>query len=163
MPYIKTARQGCAGDKSRRTRRVGLDASVAAAGKAERSTSKPGNCWIGSEPSRALRKAAPAPESACTKYVTEADYPHNEGSTPFSRESMRRAFAGVDPAELHQIFAVNAAELYGFDLEKLAPLAAQYGPTVAEIRALRRRPDRRFKPLLLPTLMSRVRGASTRR
>jgi hypothetical protein len=28
---------------------------------------------------------------------------------------------------------VNAAEVYDFDLEKLAPLAALHGPTVAEI------------------------------
>ncbi len=62
-----------------------------------------------------------------------SDYPHHEGSTPFSRESIRRAFSDVDPTELHRIFAVNAAEVYGFDLEKLAPLAARHGPTVAEL------------------------------
>jgi hypothetical protein len=27
----------------------------------------------------------------------------------------------------------NAAALYGFDLEKLAPLAARFGPTPAEV------------------------------
>ncbi len=27
----------------------------------------------------------------------------------------------------------NAAKLYGFDLDALAPLAAEYGPTVEEI------------------------------
>jgi hypothetical protein len=27
----------------------------------------------------------------------------------------------------------NAAELYGFDMEALAPLAAQFGPTAQEI------------------------------
>jgi hypothetical protein len=62
-----------------------------------------------------------------------SDYPHHEGSPPFSRESLRRAFAGVAASELHQILAVNAAEVYGFDLDVLAPLAAVHGPTVAEI------------------------------
>ena len=30
--------------------------------------------------------------------------------------------------------ATNAAKLYGFDMDALAPLAAQYGPTVEEVR-----------------------------
>ena len=32
-----------------------------------------------------------------------------------------------------RILGENAAELYGFDLEALAPLAAEYGPTVEEV------------------------------
>jgi hypothetical protein len=34
---------------------------------------------------------------------------------------------------MRQILAGNAAALYGFDLGKLAPLGATYGPTVAEL------------------------------
>ena len=34
---------------------------------------------------------------------------------------------------MRRILAGNAAEVYGFDLEALAPLAAEHGPTVAEI------------------------------
>ena len=35
--------------------------------------------------------------------------------------------------EVLTILAANAAALYGFDLDALAPLAAQVGPTVAEL------------------------------
>jgi hypothetical protein len=34
---------------------------------------------------------------------------------------------------MRQILAGNAAALFGFDLEALAPLAARHGPTVDEL------------------------------
>jgi hypothetical protein len=40
---------------------------------------------------------------------------------------------GAGEAELRRILAGNAAKLYGFDLDKLAELAEQYGPIVEEI------------------------------
>jgi len=62
-----------------------------------------------------------------------SDYPHVEGSYPYTREHLRLTFEGVDPDEIQQLVARNAAMLYGFDLERLAPLAAEIGPTKAEI------------------------------
>ncbi len=35
---------------------------------------------------------------------------------------------------MRRILGENAAKLYDFDLDALAPLAAEYGPTVVEIR-----------------------------
>ncbi len=61
------------------------------------------------------------------------DYPHVEGSYPYTREHLRLTFAGVDPDEIQQLVALNAASLYDFDLEQLAPLAAKFGPTKAEV------------------------------
>lgn len=62
-----------------------------------------------------------------------ADYPHKESSYPFSREALRVAFVGVDPSEVQAMVGANAAALYGFDLQVLAPLAAESGPTVDEV------------------------------
>jgi hypothetical protein len=56
-----------------------------------------------------------------------------EGTSPHSRESLRRTFAGWQPDELRVVLAENAAKVYGFDLERLAPLAAVHGPTVEEL------------------------------
>ena len=61
------------------------------------------------------------------------DYPHVEGSHPFTREHLRLTFAGMDPNEVQQLVGLNAAEVYGFDVEKLAKVAARVGPTKAEI------------------------------
>ena len=78
-----------------------------------------------------------------------SDYPHDEGTGPYTREHLRALFHDTDPAELRQILAVNAADLYGFDLEALAPLAQQYGPTVEEISTpLTELPDKPNEALL---------------
>jgi hypothetical protein len=61
------------------------------------------------------------------------DYPHTEGSYPYTKELLRLTFEGVDPGEIQQIVAGNAARVYGFDLTHLAPLAARVGPAKAEI------------------------------
>src|SRR5262249_38216814 len=62
-----------------------------------------------------------------------ADYPHVEGTTPYSREALRATFADVPVDECRRIFAGNAAAVYGFDLELLAGVAGRVGPTVEEI------------------------------
>jgi predicted TIM-barrel fold metal-dependent hydrolase len=62
-----------------------------------------------------------------------SDFPHLEGCWPFSKEHLRLAFAGVDPDDVAAMVGTNAAEVYSLDLDVLAPLAAQFGPTVAEV------------------------------
>ena len=62
-----------------------------------------------------------------------SDYPHHEACWPYSRESLRRTFAGWSEADLRQVLAGTAASVYGFDLDLLAPIAADVGPTVAEV------------------------------
>jgi predicted TIM-barrel fold metal-dependent hydrolase len=48
------------------------------------------------------------------------DYPHPEGTWPASQEVAARQFDGVSDADLHAIVAGNAAEVFGFDLARLA-------------------------------------------
>jgi hypothetical protein len=62
-----------------------------------------------------------------------SDYPHNEGTTPYSHEALRYTFAGVDPAEVRTMLGTVAARVYDFDLGFLDGLASTIGPTVAEV------------------------------
>ncbi len=62
-----------------------------------------------------------------------SDYPHKEASAPFSKEAIRLSFAGVDPVEVQMMLAGNAAELYGFDLDFLAPIGSRIGPLVGDV------------------------------
>ncbi len=62
-----------------------------------------------------------------------ADYPHNEGTTPYSHEALRYTFAGVDPLEVRTMLGTTAAKVYDFDLRYLDTLAADIGPTVEEV------------------------------
>ena len=61
------------------------------------------------------------------------DFPHEEGTTPYSREALRAAFHDVPESEMRQMLAGTAAKVYGFDLEALVPVAQRVGPTVAEL------------------------------
>lgn len=91
------------------------------------------NCWMGvSQPGRA--DAAAIDVVGRDRFMWGSDYPHDEGTYPHTREHLRSRFNELEPADLHKILAANAAALYGFDLDALAPLAAEYGPTVAELR-----------------------------
>ncbi|WP_430542578.1 amidohydrolase family protein [Streptomyces iconiensis] len=67
------------------------------------------------------------------KIMWGSDYPHDEGTRPYSREALRAAFSGVPAGEVAAMVGGNAARLYGFDLAALAAVAARVGPTVAEV------------------------------
>lgn len=62
-----------------------------------------------------------------------SDYPHLEGCWPYSKQHLRLAFADAPEAEVRALVGENAARLYGFDLDALALLAEQFGPSPAEI------------------------------
>jgi predicted TIM-barrel fold metal-dependent hydrolase len=62
-----------------------------------------------------------------------SDYPHDEGTYPFTTQALRQVFHDWPEADLRQVLAGNAAGLYGFDLDALAPHAASVGPRVDEV------------------------------
>lgn len=62
-----------------------------------------------------------------------ADYPHSEGSWPYTTEALRAAFGSVPEDEVRRMVETNAASLYGFDLEALRPLGDKIGPTVESV------------------------------
>lgn len=72
-------------------------------------------------------------ELGIDRFMWGSDYPHREGTYPYTRESLRRTFAGWSEADLRAVLGTNAAKVYGFDLDALAPLAAAVGPTVDEV------------------------------
>ncbi|MGE0878823.1 MAG: amidohydrolase family protein [Acidimicrobiia bacterium] len=90
------------------------------------------NCWLAASlPTLAdpeARKALPP-----DRYMWGNDYPHDEGTVPFTKQNLRQIFHSTPEAELRGILGENAAKLYGFDLDVLAPLADRYGPSVEEL------------------------------
>jgi predicted TIM-barrel fold metal-dependent hydrolase len=61
-----------------------------------------------------------------------SDYPHPEGTWPYTREQMLENFRGVPENEIRAMLGGNAVEVYGFDTEKLAPLVDRIGPSVGD-------------------------------
>jgi predicted TIM-barrel fold metal-dependent hydrolase len=90
------------------------------------------NVWMG------VSQPGPADVEArlligADRWMWGSDYPHDEGTHPYTRAHLRSRFSSLRPDELRRLLAGNAADLYGFDLDALAPLAARIGPTVSEV------------------------------
>jgi predicted TIM-barrel fold metal-dependent hydrolase len=93
------------------------------------------NVWLGvSFPGLADAKAA-KDSVGIDKFMWGSDYPHDEGTFPFTREALRQVFSDWGEDDMRKILAANAAKLYNFDLDALQPLADKFGPNVDEIKA----------------------------
>jgi len=91
------------------------------------------NCWVGvSQPT--IEDVAAKDIIGVDRFMWGSDYPHEEGTYPFTKEHLRQVFTDSPEDELRQILGGNAARLYGFDLAKLAPVAERVGPTVGELQ-----------------------------
>ncbi|MFP6639210.1 MAG: amidohydrolase family protein [Myxococcota bacterium] len=62
-----------------------------------------------------------------------SDYPHVEGTWPRTRKSLARCFDGIPIEDVRSILTENPAEIYGFDIAALQPIADRIGPTVEEL------------------------------
>ena len=90
------------------------------------------NFWVGAS----FLRPSESPlrhEVGIDRIMWGADYPHSEGSYPYTTEALRAAFGGVPPAETKQMVETTAAGVYGFDLDALRKLGDEIGPTVAAV------------------------------
>ena len=76
------------------------------------------NCWYGA--------SFPRPADLAGRHLVGvdhvlwgADYPHFEGTYPYTLESLRLAFSELDPDEVRMIVGENAAKFFGFDMDEL--------------------------------------------
>jgi hypothetical protein len=61
------------------------------------------------------------------------DFPHPEGTWPYTREFLKERFWDIPVDETAQILGLNQAEFYGFDLDALQPVADRIGPTPEDL------------------------------
>lgn len=90
------------------------------------------NCFVGA--------SFPPPGEAETirqvgvdRFMWGSDYPHREGTYPYSRESLRRTFSDWSETELRGLLGETAAKVYDFDLPVCDAAAADVGPTVESV------------------------------
>ncbi len=91
------------------------------------------NCFVGVSQPKAPDVQAMI-ELGLDRFMWGSDYPHDEGTAPFTREHLRQLFSAWPEDDLRCFLATTAAGVFGFDLEALARVAEQWGPTVEEIR-----------------------------
>lgn len=63
-----------------------------------------------------------------------SDYPHPEGTWPYTETCLRHAFHGVEEGELERMLGGNALGLYEFDAARLKGIAERIGPRVGVVR-----------------------------
>ena len=61
------------------------------------------------------------------------DYPHPEGTWPHTLAKLRADFADVPVDDTAELLGLTAANVYGFDLDELTPIARRIGPTPAQL------------------------------
>jgi predicted TIM-barrel fold metal-dependent hydrolase len=91
------------------------------------------NVWMGVSFPQVADAAAVRRTLGVHKMLWGSDYPHDEGTYPFTTLALRQVFHDWPEADLRRVLAGNAADLYGFDLDALAPAAAALGPRVGEV------------------------------
>ncbi|MEE3330410.1 MAG: amidohydrolase family protein [Myxococcota bacterium] len=90
------------------------------------------NCWYGAS-SPSPMEIRDRDKIGVERILWGSDYPHYEGTYPHTRLAYRHTFNDVDRNEVRMMLGSNAAELYGFDLDKLQSLADEFGPSPGEV------------------------------
>ena len=62
-----------------------------------------------------------------------SDFPHSEGSYPYTTEALARSLADATEYEMRLMLGRTAAQVYGFDFDALQTVADRIGPTVDEV------------------------------
>jgi predicted TIM-barrel fold metal-dependent hydrolase len=86
------------------------------------------NCFIGASNTR-RRELVRRYEIGVGNIMWGNDFPHPEGTWPHTREWLKSAFADIPTDDTAQILGLNAATVYGFDLDALRPVVERVGPT----------------------------------
>jgi predicted TIM-barrel fold metal-dependent hydrolase len=90
------------------------------------------NCFLGS--SLLLRSEINVRhEIGLDRMMLGIDYPHAEGTFPYSRESLRFLLHDVPADECWDLLGGTAAQVYGFDVDYLQTVADRICPTVEDV------------------------------
>ena len=92
------------------------------------------NCYVGAS-FLSRGEAELRNEIGLENVMWGADYPHMEGTQPYTRESLRATFSEIPSGDTRKMLSEYAARVYGFDLEALRPMAEVVGPSPADLSA----------------------------
>lgn len=90
------------------------------------------NCFVGATTTE-RRELEQRYEIGVDNLLWGNDYPHPEGTWPNTAEWLRSSFGDLPIEECRTMLGLAAAPIFGFDLDKMTALAAQIGPTPADL------------------------------
>jgi predicted TIM-barrel fold metal-dependent hydrolase len=92
------------------------------------------NCYVGAS-FMSPREARHRHDVGVERIMWGCDYPHEEGTAPYTLDCLKATFGGVPAEEVRQMLGGVAADVYGFDLDALTPVAERIGPRLADVHA----------------------------
>ena len=98
------------------------------------------NCFIGASNTK-RRELGMRYEIGVDNILWGNDFPHPEGTWPNTREWLKKTFHDIPVEESRRMLGLSAAEIYGFDLEALKPIADRIGPTPEDLGQCDRHPE----------------------
>jgi predicted TIM-barrel fold metal-dependent hydrolase len=99
------------------------------------------NCWVGASFMN-REDAVDRHLIGVDRIMWGSDFPHEEGTYPFTREALANTYSGMDADEVAKMVGGNAAHVYGFNLDRLDRIAAEIGPEVGMVaQPINRLPD----------------------
>jgi predicted TIM-barrel fold metal-dependent hydrolase len=90
------------------------------------------NCKIGSSNTR-RRELGRRYEIGVGNIMWGNDFPHPEGTWPYTREFLKDRFWDIPADETAQMLGLNQVDFYGFDLDALQSVADRIGPSPEEL------------------------------
>ena len=88
------------------------------------------NVWMGSS-FTTPKEAVCIAELGHTRAMWGADFPHDEGTYPYTTEALRYSFHAWDEEPMKDLLGRTAAQVYGLDYEELANL--DIGPEASDV------------------------------
>ena len=118
------------------------------------------NCWFGTPLTPpALERSD---EIGAGRMMWGADFPHHEGTVPYTLEVLRATMEGFAEPEVRELLGGNAADLYGADLAQLQDVADRIGYTPSQVASPLRREeipsDPNFGSFMGGATLSAIRG-----
>jgi predicted TIM-barrel fold metal-dependent hydrolase len=91
------------------------------------------NCYVGASFMSRTEAEIGVAHSLVGNIMWGADYPHPEGTFPYSLLSLRKTMGGMPESVVRGYLAGTAARAYRLDLQALQHIADRIGPTFADI------------------------------
>jgi predicted TIM-barrel fold metal-dependent hydrolase len=104
------------------------------------------NCYVGAS-FMSRGECAVRDRIGVDRILWGADYPHIEGTWPHTLAAMRDAFNGCSADEVRTMTSTTAAHVYGFDLERLRPVAERVSPRLDDILTASTEPVATYDPV----------------
>ncbi len=88
------------------------------------------NCYVGASFMSRVEAELAIDGDIWANMMWGRDYPHPEGTWPYTAQSMRKTFSGLPDALVRAILGETSLRVLDLDRDALLPIAARIGPTV---------------------------------